>query len=267
MNNLQPLFQEIVETDFGISHLELDVKSLLKTLENRNSNLVGVHSSFGYSEEGYPIYAIEVGNSEKRVMSFGRIHGDEDSTTSGILETIGYLVSDKKLASKLLDRCSFVGIPLLNPDGAQKNQRRNSKNVDVNRDFGRYFLFFGSNFKSKEANAARNILGYFKPSYVLDHHDAYMRASHLLRDKGPNQLNGIVEPAILGVWRKKGYDLFHNSLLNRAASTGQLVNYSSKNFCSSTIVEVGYNDSSLVKRRADMHATSDLVAMAVVGYL
>jgi len=267
MNNLQQLLQEIVETSFGIPYLGLDIRPFLKKLEERNSSLVKVHNTFGCSEEGYPIYVIEVGHSEKRLVSFGRIHGDEESTTLGILETASFLTSDKKLAKRLLEKCSFVGVPLVNPDGAHKSQRYNSKNIDINRDFGRYFIFFGSNLKSKESNAVKNILEHFKPSYILDHHDAYGRASTVFGNKGNDDLKNMAETSVVDVMKKKGYDAFYKKLDSRAASAGQLVNYSSKRHCSSTIVEVGYSSSSLMQRRVDMHAGSDLVTMTIIGYL
>jgi len=254
MINSRRLLKRIVDTRIEFAYSDFDVNEFLKKLESKNKGLIRIYDAFGYSENGHPIPVIDVGDSKKRLLSFGRIHGDEKSSTYGVLGTANFLSSGDELAKEILGCCSFVGVPMLNPDGALDNKRLNSKRIDINRDF--------ESFASKEALTAKSILRYFNPSYVLDHHESNKSVSTVFGNENEDDLKGRVEASIVEVWKGKNYRVSY-SISDKASYVGQLVNFSSDKYCSSTIVEV--SRSNTFQDRIDMHSSCDLITMLLVG--
>jgi len=66
-----------------------------------------------------------------KVLIFAQQHGNEQSGKEGALLLIKELLKTEN--QYLFDRIDFVLIPQLNPDGSEKNQRRNGNEVDLNR--------------------------------------------------------------------------------------------------------------------------------------
>ena len=64
------------------------------------------------------------------VLVFCQQHGDEPSGKEAALILARELVNEKKNLLKSMD---LILIPQLNPDGAEKNQRRNARDIDLNR--------------------------------------------------------------------------------------------------------------------------------------
>jgi hypothetical protein len=64
------------------------------------------------------------------------MHGDEPSATPALidlLETVRAHGGTRRVA-RLLERLTLDVVPMLNPDGAQRFQRRNAQGIDINRD-------------------------------------------------------------------------------------------------------------------------------------
>jgi hypothetical protein len=64
------------------------------------------------------------------------MHGDEPTATVALLDLLEYIRRhrDEPLVSRLLDRLELHLVPMLNPDGAERFQRRNAQGLDINRD-------------------------------------------------------------------------------------------------------------------------------------
>ncbi len=69
--------------------------------------------------------------SKLKVMIFAQQHGNEHSGKEGALKLILELLKPEN--NYLFDKIDFVLIPQVNPDGSEKNQRRNANNADLNR--------------------------------------------------------------------------------------------------------------------------------------
>ncbi|MGW8267450.1 MAG: M14 family zinc carboxypeptidase, partial [Longimicrobiales bacterium] len=101
----------------------------------RSSDLFRVEE-VGRSGEGRPLRTVSFGNGPTKVFLWSQMHGDE-STASMALADIYNLVArepNRPLVRTILDGVTVHTLPLLNPDGAQRFQRRNAQGIDINRD-------------------------------------------------------------------------------------------------------------------------------------
>ncbi|MFG0328284.1 MAG: DUF2817 domain-containing protein [Phycisphaerales bacterium] len=86
----------------------------------------------GYSEEGRPIEAVFLGDeSAPTTLLIGAIHGEEPAGAVLLEATIEALQS----SAKSLIGSRVVIVPVANPDGFARGERRNARGVDLNRNF------------------------------------------------------------------------------------------------------------------------------------
>lgn len=123
----------------------------------------------GTSSEGQPIYGVEVtppGISPwklKRLAILCRQHGDEpEATVSGTRFLREWLETTDPARRKWTSRTALLLIPISNPDGAAVYRRRNSWNIDLNRDWNQR--------RSPEVKALWTAIRAFKPHLVVDVH-------------------------------------------------------------------------------------------------
>ena len=88
------------------------------------------------------------------------MHGNESTTTKALLDFWIYLKS--KEAKPLLDACTFLMIPQLNPDGSDAYTRLNANGVDLNRD--------AIDLTQPESMVLRKIYEDFNPDYCFNLH-------------------------------------------------------------------------------------------------
>lgn len=98
----------------------LDVEILGKSAEDRNLYVL----KFSNSEFGKD-------KSKIKVLIFAQQHGNEQSGKEGALLLARELIKPEN--KYLFDRIDFALIPQMNPDGSEKNQRRNGNKMDLNR--------------------------------------------------------------------------------------------------------------------------------------
>jgi hypothetical protein len=106
-------------------------------LLDKSTDLISV-DVIGKSDEGRVLYSVcfskgEFGKDESKikVLIFAQQHGNEQSGKEGALLLINELLKPEN--QYLFDKIDFVLVPQMNPDGSEKNQRRNGNNVDLNR--------------------------------------------------------------------------------------------------------------------------------------
>ena len=117
----------------------------------------------GSSELGKPIHAIRVGEGPVRILMWSQMHGNESTTTRGLLIWLEkYLQS-----STYQEELSLFIIPQLNPDGADKYTRANGKGIDLNRD--------ALTQSQSEIKVLMRIVEEFRPHYNLNLHDQRTR--------------------------------------------------------------------------------------------
>lgn len=106
---------------------ELDYSSDLLTVE-----------VLGKSVENRNLYVMKFSNSEFgkdqtkiKVLIFAQQHGNEQSGKDGALLLAKDLLKPEN--KYLFDKLDFALVPQMNPDGSEKNQRRNGDKMDLNR--------------------------------------------------------------------------------------------------------------------------------------
>ena len=91
--------------------------------------------SVGRSVEGREIQLATLGRGPRRVMLWSQMHGDEPSATPALLDLAHDLLNfDTPERRLVLERLTLLLVPMLNPDGAERQARRNAQAVDLNRD-------------------------------------------------------------------------------------------------------------------------------------
>jgi hypothetical protein len=92
----------------------------------------------GNSCEGRNLYAMKFSNSEFgkdgfkiKILIFAQQHGNEQSGKEGSLLLANELLKEEN--RHLFEKIDFLLIPQMNPDGSERNQRRNGNGVDLNR--------------------------------------------------------------------------------------------------------------------------------------
>jgi hypothetical protein len=88
------------------------------------------------SIEGRSINYVRLGTGPTGVLLWSQMHGDESTATSALFDLFEYLTRHKEDAAVrgILSRLTLHVVPMLNPDGAERFQRRNAQSIDVNRD-------------------------------------------------------------------------------------------------------------------------------------
>ena len=141
------LIAEIFSQSKLISPLEKSGFSKLSSYDQMKQYLNELTSSYkmvrmeiiGQSMEGREIPALFFSSNKTfgsqrtvkpLVLVFCQQHGDEPSGKEAALILARELVDEKKNLLKSMD---VILIPQLNPDGAEKNQRRNARDIDLNR--------------------------------------------------------------------------------------------------------------------------------------
>ena len=90
----------------------------------------------GESIEGRSISLISIGKGDTDVFLWSQMHGDEPTATQAIFDILNFLDSNdfKSEKEEILNNLTLHFLPMLNPDGAEIFQRRNTLGVDINRD-------------------------------------------------------------------------------------------------------------------------------------
>jgi hypothetical protein len=116
----------------------LDHRELVRRLDGlpeASSTLFTVEKA-GESIEGRSIHHVTVGRGPTHVLLWSQMHGDEPTATSALFDIFEYVRRRQKdpAVQRLLNALTLHVIPMLNPDGAERFQRRNAQGIDVNRD-------------------------------------------------------------------------------------------------------------------------------------
>lgn len=92
----------------------------------------------GRSVEDRPIYQVSWGNGSTDVLLWSQMHGNEPTATAALFDVFRFLDRSgdgfDEFREELRRTLRLTFIPMLNPDGAERYQRRNALGVDINRD-------------------------------------------------------------------------------------------------------------------------------------
>ena len=119
----------------------------------------------GESAEGRPLRTISFGRGSVPVLLWSQMHGDE-STASMALADLYALVarrSDHPAVRAILEGVTVHTLPILNPDGAVRFQRRNVQGIDINRD--------ARALSTPEGRALKAVRDRLQPEFGFNLHD------------------------------------------------------------------------------------------------
>ncbi len=111
------------------------VQEQLRRLREAAPDLFQVEE-VGRSVEARPIHLVRVGGGPRHVLLWSQMHGDEPTATTALLDLFEYVRRHREhpRVARLLSALTLHAVPMLNPDGAERFQRRNAQGLDINRD-------------------------------------------------------------------------------------------------------------------------------------
>lgn len=146
-----------------------DILPLINKIKEHETFMV---EEIGRSVENREIFNVKFGNGPINVLLWSQMHGDEPTATMAIFDILNFLkASDKydEARENLKAKLTINFIPMLNPDGAEKFQRRNALNIDINRD--------ALALRSPESKTLKTIRDSLNPEFGFNLHDQSTRAS------------------------------------------------------------------------------------------
>lgn len=119
-------------------------------------------STLGYSVEERPIYSLKFGHGPIKILMWSQMHGNESTSTKALFDCFNLFEIENDISKYILEQCTLVVIPILNPDGAEKYTRLNANLVDLNRD--------AQELSQPESKVLRQLYNEFKPDYCFNLH-------------------------------------------------------------------------------------------------
>nr|WP_041178325.1 M14 family zinc carboxypeptidase [Blattabacterium sp. (Periplaneta americana)] len=137
-----------------------ELLKMIKTYENICS-IVPV----GTSIENRKIFKIQWGSGTCKVFIWSQMHGNETTGTKAMFDILHFFLKEKNhdLVKFIRKNLTILFIPMLNPDGSEKYQRRNAVNIDLNRDAIR--------LQSPEIQILFHEIQYSNPNILFNLHD------------------------------------------------------------------------------------------------
>ncbi|RPJ84669.1 MAG: peptidase M14 [Acidobacteria bacterium] len=146
------------------------VESRLKKIAGDAAELFSLEE-IGRSVEGRSINHLWFGRGRFHVLLWSQMHGDEATATPALLQMAEYVGRHRADAPvrRLLEQLTVHMVPMLNPDGARRYQRRNAQGLDVNRD--------ALLLQSPEGRALKALRDRLKPALGFNLHNQNWRTS------------------------------------------------------------------------------------------
>lgn len=127
----------------------------------------------GKSFEERDLYQIKLGNGPIKVLLWSQMHGDEPTATMALLDIFRFFQAKNdgfdELRQSILANTTLYFVPMLNPDGAERYQRRTATEIDMNRDALR--------FQTPEGALLKKLQDELKPEFSFNLHDKNTRYS------------------------------------------------------------------------------------------
>jgi Zinc carboxypeptidase len=119
----------------------------------------------GQSAEGRPLRHVSWGDGDTRVLLWSQMHGDESTASMAIADLFSFLGEHPQhpIVQRLRKDTTLHFLPVMNPDGAARFQRRNSQGIDINRD--------ARALVTPEAQALHALRERVKPDFGFNLHD------------------------------------------------------------------------------------------------
>ena len=130
-------------------------------------------SQVGESLEKRPIYQVTAGTGPNKILLWSQMHGDEATATMALFDLFNFLKARNdgfdSLRQAILSSTTLYAVPMLNPDGAERFQRRTATDIDMNRDALR--------LQTPEGRLLKNLQQTLQPLVGFNLHDQNPRYS------------------------------------------------------------------------------------------
>ena len=146
------------------------LSALVEKLKKQDKMTV---SEVGQSFEKRGIFQVKYGTGKKTVLLWSQMHGDESTATMAIFDMFNFLTASgdgfDDFRKKLAEKTTLYFVPMLNPDGAERWQRRTAQEIDMNRDALRLVC--------PESEVLKRLQNTYKPDFAFNLHDQNSRLS------------------------------------------------------------------------------------------
>ncbi|WP_020528837.1 M14 family metallopeptidase [Flexithrix dorotheae] len=157
-------YDQYLEKSISHQYLKLeDIQPIIDKLDEDKTFKVKV---LGESVEGRKINLLKLGKGKTNVLLWSQMHGNEPTATMALMDMFNFFLASDELdefREKVLEECTLYFVPMLNPDGAEKYQRRNALDFDINRDAQR--------LQSPEAKILKKIRDKTNADFGFNLHD------------------------------------------------------------------------------------------------
>jgi hypothetical protein len=138
---------------------------MLCWLEPLNAGHLFRVKALGTSAEGRTISLLRLGKGTVKVLLWSQMHGDESTATMALLDILNFFKRKPEhiVTRSILDALDLLMIPMLNPDGAERFQRRTAQSIDMNRD--------ALALETPEARILKDVQQTYKPEFGFNLHD------------------------------------------------------------------------------------------------
>ena len=130
------------------------------------SNRLMAVEEIGSSIEERSIHLITIGTGQKKVLLWSQMHGDESTATLALMDMLNFSIQrtpEEDWLFEMFSDLTIYLIPMLNPDGAERVDRRTAVGFDMNRD--------ALEMATPEARILRNAQRRLKPAFGFNLHD------------------------------------------------------------------------------------------------
>jgi Zinc carboxypeptidase len=148
-------------------------RTLLPLLEKLKANPKFTITTVGESFEKRDLVQVKYGSGKKVVLLWSQMHGDEATATMAMLDIFNFLSASgddfDDFRKQLATQTTLYFVPMLNPDGVERWQRRTALDIDMNRDALRLVC--------PESQLLKKLQNTLKPLYGFNLHDQSPRYS------------------------------------------------------------------------------------------
>jgi hypothetical protein len=144
---------------------------MLKWLDPLRDQKLFTMTPVGRSAEGRTISMLKLGAGKATVFLWSQMHGDESTATMALMDMLKFFSQepDHIVTRSSLDKLNLLIIPMLNPDGAERFQRRTAQSIDMNRD--------ALALRTPEARILKETRDTYRPRFGFNLHDQDPRYS------------------------------------------------------------------------------------------
>jgi hypothetical protein len=153
----------------SITHRRFKHKDIVPLIQSLPFEKQVVTQSF----EGRDIYQIKLGTGKTKLLLWSQMHGDESTATMALFDIFKFFQGKNDgfddLRKLILAQCTLYFVPMLNPDGAERFQRRTATEIDMNRDALR--------LQTPEGVLLKRLQNTLMPDFAFNLHDQGSRTS------------------------------------------------------------------------------------------